>query len=103
MLLGMDKTRDPFACDLVAELGGPTATARIFKIRVPSVSGWMENGIPRARQMYIELAYPEIWARLVKKHGAPVCLSGIDASDDTQPPVGTAQKRSKRARRRVKK
>lgn len=48
---------------LIAELGGTYAVARIFDIRPPSVTRWKERGIPPARRMYLELAYPELFGR----------------------------------------
>lgn len=40
--------------EIVSLLGGPTAVARRLGIKTPSVSGWLENGIPEGR--LIELA-----------------------------------------------
>lgn len=85
----MDKKRNEFACAVIADLGGPAATARIFKIKSPSVIGWMSQGIPPARMMYLEVAYPEVVNRANE-------IAGIDASDDVQPPVGTPKRPKKR-------
>jgi hypothetical protein len=81
------KKRDPLAIAVIRELGGPTATARIFGIKTPSVSGWLEKGIPPARLMYLELAHPKEMqaARKVKPDEE---VDRAAASDDVQPPVG---------------
>lgn len=49
--------------ELISELGGTYAVARIFDIRPPSVTRWKVRGIPPARRMYLELAYPELFGR----------------------------------------
>lgn len=77
------KKRDPLAAAVIAELGGPAATARLFKIKPPSVMGWLEKGIPSARLMYLEVAHPKVMrkARKVKDDGE---MDQIAATDDTQ-------------------
>lgn len=35
--------------ELIAALGGITATARILGIKPPSVAGWVKDGIPEGR------------------------------------------------------
>jgi len=42
------------APEIIELLDGPTAVARLLKIKPPSVSDWMVNGIPEGR--LIELA-----------------------------------------------
>lgn len=91
------KHRDPLAAAVISELGGTKAVADIFGIKMPSVSAWLETGIPRARLMYLEVAYPKVMraARKVKENGES---DRIAASDDVQPPVGGVKKDSKLAR-----
>lgn len=48
---------------IISELGGTYAVARIFDIRPPSVTRWKVRGIPRARRMYLEVVYPELFGR----------------------------------------
>lgn len=81
------KKRDPLAKAVIAELGGPTATARIFGIKPPSVMSWLEDGIPKARLMYLDVAYPKVMraARKIKPEDE---VDRAAASDDVQPPVG---------------
>jgi hypothetical protein len=90
------KTRDPLANAVITELGGPTATARIFGIKPPSVMSWLEDGIPKARLMYLEVAYPQVMqkARKVKLDDE---TDRAAASDDAQPPVGGITKNTKLA------
>ncbi len=51
---------------LIQELGGVTKVANICKIATSSVCSWREQGCPRARLMYLKLAYPElkVWKEL---------------------------------------
>lgn len=85
----MDKKRDPFAKAVIAELGGTTATAELFGIEPPSVSNWKRKGIPPARLMYLEVAKPEVLARVRAKLKREKEISPVSASDDVQPPVGS--------------
>lgn len=48
------------ACKVIDALGGTAEVARIFKIKMPSVSKWRDTGIPRARIMYIQAAKPGV-------------------------------------------
>jgi hypothetical protein len=81
------KKRDPLASAVISELGGPAATARIFGIKPPSVMGWLEKGIPSARLMYLEVAYPKVMraARKIKENGV---IDNVAAIDDTQHNAG---------------
>jgi len=45
--------------DLIEQLGGPTAVARIVGCRVPSVIEWRKRGIPAERCPAIERATAE--------------------------------------------
>jgi hypothetical protein len=89
----MDKKRDPFAIAVIDLLGGPAETARLFKIRMPSVSGWKKKGLPPARLMYLEVARPEILEQARKRLRKPAEPGAIESEDDVQPPVGTPQER----------
>lgn len=42
-------------------LGGTNAVARLCKVRSPSVSKWRQNGIPKARKLYLELIRPDVF------------------------------------------
>ena len=47
---------------LCSELGGITRISDICECTPPSVSGWKHYGIPKARLMYLQLAYPNLKA-----------------------------------------
>lgn len=46
---------------VIEELGGTAKVAKIFKIKMPSVSKWKKAGIPQARLMYLKVKYPRIF------------------------------------------
>jgi hypothetical protein len=77
------KKRDPLASAVIAELGGVAATARIFGVKSPSIMGWLEKGIPKARMMYLEVAYAKALrnARRIKSNGH---IDELMTTDDTQ-------------------
>ena len=60
------------ATKIIEALGDTAEVARLFDIKMPSVSGWKELGIPRARMMYLKVAKPEV-------------LTGIDVEAATAP------------------
>ena len=45
---------------IIDRLGGTGAVARIFEVSDPTVSIWRKTQIPKARMMYIKLAYPSV-------------------------------------------
>ena len=47
------------AAKIIDALGGTAEAARLFEVRMPSVSGWRHFGIPRARMMYLKAAHPK--------------------------------------------
>ena len=46
---------------IIDALGGTAATARLCGIRMASVSGWRQAGIPSARLMYLRLLRPDLF------------------------------------------
>lgn len=48
------------ASQIIDALGGTAEVARLFKIRMPSVSKWREVGIPQARMMYLQAVKPKL-------------------------------------------
>ena len=50
--------------DIIDALGGTTEVARLCKVQPPSVSGWRNNGIPRARRQFLELLRPDVFSAL---------------------------------------
>jgi hypothetical protein len=93
------KKRDPFASAVIRELGGPAEAARIFGIKPPSIIGWLEKGIPKARLMYLEVAYPKVMraARKVKENGEMERIASID--DTQQNAGGSLDRKTKESRR----
>lgn len=51
-----------FIADLIDELGGLSAVAKICRIKPSSVFMWKKQGIPFSRVMYLKLAYPNLKA-----------------------------------------
>ena len=47
--------------EVIKSLGGTAKVAQIFDIKMPSVSSWKKNGIPKARLMYLKVKYPKIF------------------------------------------
>lgn len=52
------------AIQVIDALGGTAAVARIFEIAMPSVTAWKEDGIPRARMMFLRVAYKKTLAEI---------------------------------------
>jgi hypothetical protein len=46
------------ATKIIDALGGTAEVARLFDVRMPSVSGWKVEGIPKARMHYIKAVHP---------------------------------------------
>ncbi len=55
---------DQLANTVIDRLGGTSAVAKICDIKPPSVHEWRENGIPKARQQFLRLAYPHAFEGL---------------------------------------
>lgn len=58
---------------IIDRLGGTASVSRLFDVRMPSVSNWKKDGIPRARMMYLEAVLPE-------------AVNGIDTRAATRKP-----------------
>lgn len=43
---------------IIDRLGGTNRVATLCHVRPPSVSAWRIYGMPEARRMYLEMAYP---------------------------------------------
>lgn len=50
------------AIQVIDALGGTAEVARMFEVRMPSVSDWKREGIPSARMMYLRAAHQEALA-----------------------------------------
>lgn len=44
---------------IINQLGGTAEVARMFQIRMPSVSGWRQDGIPKGRMLFIKTVHPK--------------------------------------------
>lgn len=60
------------AIKTIDALGGTAAVARMFDVRMPSVSDWKKSGIPKARMMYLKAVHARV-------------LKGVDAEAATAP------------------
>ncbi|MCP4103102.1 MAG: helix-turn-helix domain-containing protein [Lentisphaerae bacterium] len=47
--------------EIIDTLGGTNAVAKLCEVRSQAVSQWRNNGIPKARLMYLKLARPEVF------------------------------------------
>jgi len=54
------------ATEIIQRLGGPTKTAALCEVSVQAVSQWNDNGIPKARLKFLELARPDVFKELKK-------------------------------------
>lgn len=48
------------ATKVIEALGDTAEVARMFEVRMPSVSDWKRTGIPRARMLYIRAVRPDV-------------------------------------------
>lgn len=47
--------------EIIDELGGTAAVARLCEVSMPSVSEWRRKGIPRARLQFLRIARPDVF------------------------------------------
>ena len=57
-------TKEIKASDIIDALGGTSSTAKLCRVKDPSVSEWRRTGIPTARLMFLRLARPDVFMRL---------------------------------------
>ena len=48
------------AAQIIDALGGTAEVARLFEVRMPSVSAWRHFGIPKARMLYLKAVRPDV-------------------------------------------
>lgn len=48
------------AAKIIDALGGTAEVARLFGVRMPSISSWRVSGIPGARMMYLQAVRPDV-------------------------------------------
>lgn len=64
----MDKKPAPKSPgDIIDALGGTRKTARLCCVTDAAVTNWRTAGIPPARQMFIELARPDVFGAKPKR------------------------------------
>lgn len=56
--------------DIIERLDGPTAVARLCRIRPQAVSQWKRTGIPQARRDFLRLLRPDVFGD--RQHGEQV-------------------------------
>lgn len=55
------RKRDQEACRIIDALGGTAAVATLCEVKMPSVSGWRTEGLPKARRQYLQLLRPDVF------------------------------------------
>jgi hypothetical protein len=65
------------ATQVISALGETAEVARMFRVSMPSVSDWKQNGIPPARMMYLKVAH--------KKRLAGIDLTAATAKRKAKP------------------
>lgn len=55
---------DDLANKVIDSLGGTSAVARLCEIKVPSVSEWRHNGIPKPWKKFLMCKYPDLMDRV---------------------------------------
>lgn len=69
---------NPHATQVIDVLGGTAEVARLFDVRMPSVSHWKRDGIPHARMMLLretrkeQLGNIDLVAATAARHGRRV-------------------------------
>lgn len=54
------------ASQIIDELGGTAAVAKLCEVSAPSVSEWRRNGIPRARVQFLRVVRPDVFGDPVR-------------------------------------
>jgi hypothetical protein len=55
------------ANEIIDQLGGTTAAAKLCEISPASVSEWRHKGIPKARMQFLRLARPDIFEQTARR------------------------------------
>lgn len=51
--------------EIIDALGGTVAVARLCEVQPPSVSEWRQNGIPRARLLFLKAVKGNVLCRFI--------------------------------------
>lgn len=76
------------AVAIIDALGGTAEVARMFEIRMPSVSAWRHEGIPRARMLYLKAVRPDVLAGVDVDAATAIDRIGSEASPDIKTTEG---------------
>ena len=49
------------ASQIIDALGGTLQVAKLCEVKPPSVSEWRVKGIPKARLMYLQVLFPDVF------------------------------------------
>jgi hypothetical protein len=55
------------ASEIINALGGTAKVARLCDVKPSSVSEWRHEGIPKARQQFLELLRPDVFIQVRKQ------------------------------------
>ena len=60
----MSKIRAMNDSKIIDALGGTSAVAELCEVKPPSVSGWRQKGIPKARRQFLKLLRPDVFGEV---------------------------------------
>lgn len=66
---------DQEANRIIDAIGGTGDTARLCEVSAAAVSQWRDDGIPKARMMFLRLARPDLFTPAVPPADEPVGLA----------------------------
>jgi len=67
---GYNRRMDHFDSSVIDALGGNSKVAELCNISSQAVSKWRREGIPQARRQFLELAFPEAFAKREEQKAA---------------------------------
>jgi len=67
---GYNRRMDHFDSSVIDSLGGNSKVAELCNISSQAVSKWRREGIPQARRQFLELAFPEAFAKREEQKAA---------------------------------
>lgn len=78
------------ASEIIDELGGTAAVAKLCDVRQPSVSEWRRFGIPKAREQYLRLLRPDLFTDQHADQQKAICPE-VFGPADSQPTTSEAR------------
>lgn len=67
---GYNRRMNIFDSSVIDSLGGNSKVAELCNISSQAVSKWRREGIPQARRQFLELAFPEAFAKREEQKAA---------------------------------